>query len=412
MPSRIDISKLSKIASLIKVLALKLGQNIRHCRDRNGKPIPRNLWSKRRKFSWEVRWYDSEGKRLSKSFKDRKEASEYASKIQEKVDKGRADRPRDITIEKFIKEHGKVMNGQVAYGTLKDHLRALKLFAEYVGGQTQLKRIFPREAEAFVASRLANGLSVASVNKDIRTLKGIFNLAIEPRGYLEEGTNPFAKIKKRTVATKQPRYISVEDFNKVFNTSNDLWWKVFLALAYTSGGRKGELLNLTWADVDFEKQNVKFVPKEASELIFAWEPKDHESRIIPIPPETIQLLANLQAEVKPGSPYVFVSTLRLKHILRCRSKGTWEPDGDLVNNVLRKLKTRCRQGGIKEFSIHDLRRSCITNWAKRLPIQTVQYLAGHSSIETTRKYYLSVQQDDLDLARQIQSKFMSSLTNF
>ena len=157
------------------------------------------------------------------------------------------------------------------------------------------------------------------------------------------------------------------------------------------------------ADIDFESQNVKFVPKKDSELSLAWEPKDHESRIIPVPPETVQLLADLQGEAQLGSPYIFVSMQRLKHLLESKERNTLKPDADLVNNVLRKLKTRCRHAGIKEFSIHDLRRSCITNWAKRLPIQTVQYLAGHSSIETTRKYYLSVQQDDLDLARQLQS---------
>ena len=47
-------------------------------RDRNGRPIPRNLWPKRRKYSWEVRWYSSEGKRYSKSFRDRKEAEKLA----------------------------------------------------------------------------------------------------------------------------------------------------------------------------------------------------------------------------------------------------------------------------------------------------------------------------------------------
>ncbi len=52
---------------------------------KNGKPISRNLWPKRRKFSWEVRWYSSEGKRYSKSFKSRKEAEEYARQLQEKV---------------------------------------------------------------------------------------------------------------------------------------------------------------------------------------------------------------------------------------------------------------------------------------------------------------------------------------
>lgn len=380
--------------------------------DKKGKPIPRNLWSKRRKYSWEVRWYGSEGKRYSKSFKNRKEAVEYASKIQEKVDKCRADKPREITIERFIKEHKKVMVGQVAHSTLKDHLRALELFAEHIGRQIQLRRISPREAEAFVASRLASGLSVGSVNKDIRTLKGIFNLAIEPRGYLAEGTNPFAKIKERTVAAKPPKYVSAEEFNKVFNASKNLWWKAFLTLAYTSAGRRDELLNLTWSDIDFEDQNVSFLPKQASEFILAWEPKDHESRVVPIPPETVQLLANLQVESDEGSSYVFIEANRLKHILRRRSEGTWQPDNEIVNNLTRSLEVICRKAKVEFFTPHDLRRTCITNWAKKLPIQTVQQLAGHSNMTTTQKYYLSVQKSDLKVARELQSKLVTKLTNF
>lgn len=304
------------------------------------------------------------------------------------------------------------MTGQVAHATLKDHLRALWLFAEHIGQQTQLKRISPREAESFVASRLARGLSVGSVNKDIRTLKGIFNLAIEPRGYLAEGTNPFAKIKERTVAAKPPRYVSAEEFNKVFKTSKSLWWKTFLTLAYTSAGRRDELLNLTWVNVDFENQNVSFFPKQASEFILVWEPKDHESRVVPIPRETVQLLANLQTESEEDSPYVFVKTNRLKHILSRRSQGTWQPDYELMNNLTRSLEVICRKAKAEFFTPHDLRRSCITNWAKKLPIQTVQHLAGHSNMTTTRKYYLSVQKSDLKVARDIQSKLMAKLTNF
>lgn len=380
--------------------------------DKKGKPIPRNLWPKRRKHSWEVRWYGSEGKRYSKSFKERKEAYEYAKKVQEKVDKGRADRPRKITIQKFIKEHEKVMVGQVAYATLKDHLRALRLFEKHLGSQTELKRISPRDAESFVAARLADDLSVGSVNKDIRTLKGIFNLAIEPRGYLTEGTNPFAKIKQRKMASKPPRYISAEEFEKVFETAECLWWKVFLTLAYTSAGRRDELLNLTWANIDFENQNVCFFPKKHSKLILEWEPKDHESRIVPIPPETIQLLANLQVESDEGNPYVFIKTNRLKHILRRRAKGTWKSDYEVVNNLSRSMEVICRRAKVEFFTPHDLRRTCITNWAKKLPIQTVQHLAGHSNMMTTRKYYLSVQNSDLEAARKLQSKLMTKLTNF
>lgn len=185
-----------------------------------------------------------------------------------------------------------------------------------------------------------------------------------------------------------------------------------LAPAYTSGGRCNELLNLTWSDIDFETQTVRFVPKRPSEVILAWEPKDQQIREIPIPSEILQLLVNLQLETEETSQYVFISKAQLLHILKRRSQGDWEPDSEIVNNLIRDLKVIYRYVAVNPFTVHDLRRSCITNWSKMLSIKTIQHLAGHSSIETTRKYYLSVQQSDLNMARQVQSKVMTSLTNF
>ena len=355
--------------------------------DKHGKPIPKNLWPKRRKHSWEVRWYGSDGKRYSKSFKTRKEANEHAKIIQAKVDKGKADKARKITLSEFSMEHNKVMVGQVAHSTLKDQMRALRFFADHLGHDMPLDRIKPRYAESFISYRLASGRTAGTVNKDIRTLKAIFNLAIEPRGYLAEGANPFLKIKQRKLASPPVKYVPIEDFQKVFMEAKTLWWKSLLVLAYTSGGRRDELLNLTWVDIDFENQCVRFVPKRASEFILEWEPKDHECRTIPIPPETIQLLADLQAEADEKSPYVFINSKRLAHILDRRAKGNWEPDNELINNLLMDLNAMSQHAGVKEFTLHDLRRSCITNWAQKLPIQTVQQLAGHSNMETTRKYY-------------------------
>ena len=380
--------------------------------DKKGNPIPQNLWPKRRKFSWEVRWYDSEGKRLSKSFKDRKEAYDYARKLQEKVNIGKADKCSKITLRDFALEHKKLMAGQVAHSTLKDQMRALDFFKEHIGDNILLEKITPRHAESFVSYRLNDGLAPATVNKDIRTLKSIFNLAIEPRGYLAEGTNPFEKIKQRKLAEKPPKYVSLEEFVAIFEAANNIWWRTFFSLAYTTAGRRDELLNLTWSDIDFENRTVSFSPKEASTKILFWEPKDHEARIIPVSDEVILLLAKLQTESDEGNPYVFIKTKRLDHILFRREMGTWDSDFEIVNNLLRSIEVVCKRAGVEYFTPHDLRRSCITNWAKKLPIQTVQKLAGHSNMETTRKYYLSVQESDLDLARKIQSKVMAKLTNF
>lgn len=379
--------------------------------DKYGKPIPRNLWPKRRKYSWEVRWYGSEGKRYSKSFKSRKEADEYARIVQEKVDKGRADKPRKVMLQYFIKEHGNLMKGQLAHSSVIDQMRALRLFVKYIGDDVPLTKITAQDVESFVAYRFGQGLAVATVNKDIRTLRRIFNLAISPRGYLAEGTNPFEKIKQRKTPKKTVRYVSITEFNKVFNAAPNLWWKSFLILAYTSGGRKNELLNLTWADIDFEGNSVSFTPRKASEKLLAWVPKDHEARTIPVPERVIQFLADLQSQADHCSPYVFITGQRLKRILDRRSNNKWLTTSEMINNMLRKLKSHCKTAGVVPFSFHDLRRSCITNWAKHLPIHAVQELSGHSKIETTRRYYLSVEQSDIAMARTIQEQVLAKLTN-
>jgi len=50
----------------------------------------------------------------------------------------------------------------------------------------------------------------------------------------------------------------------------------------------------------------------------------------------------------------------------------------------------------------------MTNWARNLPTHVVQKLADHSDIKTTQKYYLVVQKEDLEKARQVQSRILGS----
>jgi len=62
---------------------------------------------------------------------------------------------------------------------------------------------------------------------------------------------------------------------------------------------------------------------------------------------------------------------------------------------------------VAERTLHDLRRSAITNWARHLPIQVVQQLAGHSDISTTRKYYLTVRPEDMISANKVLNSILA-----
>jgi integrase len=100
---------------------------------------------------------------------------------------------------------------------------------------------------------------------------------------------------------------------------------------------------------------------------------------------------------------------RWRHYRDRASEGRWKAGQDLVNNMLRRFKTICRRAGVGQFTIHDLRRSCITNWARELPIRVVQQLAGHSDIKTTQQFYLSVQPRDVTKAQAVQQSLLGKL---
>ena len=65
------------------------------------------------------------------------------------------------------------------------------------------------------------------------------------------------------------------------------WWRVFVHLAYATGFRKGELLNLTWDNVDLDAGEVRVEPKTAGAFkvagesfpILAWTAKNYDNRI-------------------------------------------------------------------------------------------------------------------------------------
>jgi integrase len=376
-------------------------------RDDSGRPLPRSEWPKKRLFSWVARWFDANGSRYSRSFRNRKEAEWFAETKQADVRVGKAAPPPGIGFEEFVDAHEKVMQGQVARTTLVSQLCALRMFMDHVGKDTRLSDIRPRHAESFVAARLAAGRKVATVNKDIRTLKAVFNLAIDPRGYLFEGQNPFRKIKQRKYCPKPIRYVSPQEFRSLCASATNLWWKALLSVAYTTGARIGEILNLTWADLDFETNQIRIARKQEGEGSPTWEPKDREGRVLPTPPEVMQLLADLQASSTEGCPYVLVPPERWEHIQRLRENGTWTETQFLINNLNRNLAVLRRRAGVAKFTYHDLRRSCLTNWARFLPTHVVQKLAGHSDIKTTQTYYLAVQEDDLEKARQVQSAILN-----
>ena len=373
--------------------------------DSLGRPLAKSNWPKKRSFCWVARWFSGEGKRPSRSFRTKRQAQLFAAQKQIHIQDAQAAGLTAISLRGFHIEHKELTQGNVARRTLALHLATLESLASFLGWDRPLPTIVPRDIERFRAGRLSTGISAGTANKDLTVLKRLFNLAIL-RGYLPKGSNPCDGVPKLKIGSVRKDIIRPETFAGIYNCTTDALWQAFLVTLYTAGLRLREATNLTWCDIDFESCQLHITRKKAAGLVQAWTPKDHQMRMIPLPAQTINLLAAWQSMAPEGCPYVFMKEARWAYYHRQVGRGRWRAGQDLLNNLLKRFQGLCRRADTRPYTLHDLRRTCITNWAGQLPIHVVQQLAGHSDMRTTQLYYLSVQPQDLEMAWAIQASLL------
>ncbi len=191
---------------------------------------------------------------------------------------------------------------------------------------------------------------------------------------------------------------------------HDPWWEVFLSVAFATGLRLGELLNLTWDDIEnghvvvSAKRCGTFVAGGVTYPTLPWSCKNHHERRVPLAPDLETLLGRMRMKAD-GSPYVFLSLSRLLG-LKAKHDVTQEiPATAMVNNMRRRF-LQIQQDAAKSLgtawttgSMHDLRKSFATRMARHIPMHELQRLLGHKSITTTATFYTEASDDVVDAVR-------------
>ena len=364
----------------------------------SGSPLPKSEWPRLRPFSWAVRWFGSDGRRFSRSFKSRKEAEQYAEERQADVRVGKGDRPRAVTLAEFGRMYLD-LRGDLASTTRAEHERTLRFLGKFLGGQMIISKVTALDARRFIAwyrehEYRSRTPAPATVNRIVRECKRIFREAAACSLIRE---NPFHEMHQEKVAQRPWHYVSPAEYRMLIEASPSLRWRGMISLGYCCGLRLGEVLNLTWHDVDFELSRVCVVRKDASEKRSVWAPKDKDMRIVPLPNQAVSILAELQLAAGDGQEYVFVN-----------SRGPATGDRLKRNNVWRDFQVLREKAGLPKCSLHDLRKSYCTNLAASVPLHVVQELAGHADIRTTRKHYLKMRDEQIDSARRALEEMMRS----
>ena len=171
-------------------------------------------------------------------------------------------------------------------------------------------------------------------------------------------------------------------------------WRFFLHGLWLSGLRLEESLILSWDDdaaitIDFRGRRPRL-------RIFAEAEKGHQDRLLPITPDFAQFLLGVAADHRRGPVFTLIGLQTGEPITPKRVSRIVSAIGRRAGVVVNK-----KEG--KFASAHDLRRTFGTRWAGRLKPATLRLLMRHRSIETTLKYY--VEQDADDVADELWQAF-------
>lgn len=174
-----------------------------------------------------------------------------------------------------------------------------------------------------------------------------------------------------------------------------LQMKVFFNLALFGGFRLGELVALTWDDVNFQNNTVsitKSTAKTKNGQITKCPKTPTSIRTISIPPDVIQLLSHYKAEQARyrlslgsywnGDNYIFI-----------QDDGT-QMDINTPNHTFKKIIQRYNDSVTEEgeklptISLHGLRHTSATLLiAQNIDVRTVSSRLGHAECSTTMNIY-------------------------
>jgi len=281
-------------------------------------------------------------------------------------------------LENYQKEHVKARTYQRYRGLISMHISPSL-------GEKKITELGRKEIQEFLATQkkdgnLRNGekLSATSTNMMLTLLNLAFEYACDME-YVEE--NPCVRVRRVKSESKKIEAFTREEqkaIEKTIEGSEDRRLHGILLCLY-SGLRIGELLALTWNDVDLERGVIKVtktVYRERDEngewQLFEDLPKTKASdRVIPLPEYMVEVLRQDLASAR--SQYVVENKKGERMSIRS------------YQYLFEKLTERA---GARKLNFHALRHTFATRAIEcGMDVRTVADLMGHKNASITLNRY-------------------------
>lgn len=307
---------------------------------------------------WHARWWDNGRDRWKALSQNKLVAQMKLVDLEKGVQSKRYGDPveaKEINWTEFTDKYAAYCKANMRPNTCVRNQVVISNFQKAIAIQN-LSQITPELLEEFKAIRKEASIQPSTINREVTVLRCAVNLG-KQWGYI--GSN-LGGIKKMPVVKKRPVFFTTEELQSLLHKT-DPFWKTVVYLGYYAGLRMGEMLNLDWADMDFDKHQLRITPKDD------WHPKDYEAREIDLHP-------TLEAHLKAWRAVCQTHTRVLP----------WERRTNQMSNM---FKNFLKRSGINKGSLHTLRHSFASHLAMAdVNLAKIAKLMGHSDIRTTQIY--------------------------
>jgi len=236
--------------------------------------------------------------------------------------------------------------------------------------QQKLRDADTEQIKLFLAFLGTQNYSKSTVARKLATLRSFYKFCLR-RGYVK--AHPLATIRTPKQEKRLPKFLELEQITKLLSTPDDGTLlgardKAMLEVLFSTGVRVSELVDLNFADLDFEGQAVRVRGKGK---------KQRTSPIGPTALAAIQKYLQLRRADARSTNFDQSAVFVNKHGQRLSTRS-----------VRRKLDKYLAECGLDPtISPHTLRHSFATHMLNRgADLRSVQELLGHQSLSTTQVY--------------------------
>lgn len=224
--------------------------------------------------------------------------------------------------------------------------------------------------EKYRDAELERGLAPATVNLDLSALKRMFNLAVRARLLAMRPYIPMLELHNA-----RRGFFEHEAFERVLAAlPEDL--RPLVEAGYTTGWRRGELVGLTWSQVDLQAKVMRLEPgttKNNEGRTFPWGNFPRLSRVL-----LDQAHRTRALELRKGRI--------VSHVFH---RG-----GRPIQNFYKAWRDACAKAGCPGMLFHDLRRTAVRNLERAgVPRSVAMQLTGHKTESVYRRYAIVSEAD-------------------